>query len=265
MNKSYTVSKLLLSFLTSLLVFSMPAQAADWSTTQLDVQYGKLTTPGFGFRDETENDTLIYTLQHASGWSMGDNFFFVDFLDSGDDDTGFNNIDLYGEYYTNFSYGKISGKEFSGALKDVGFTLGLNMAADANVIKYIPGIRLDWNVPGFTFVNTLFGAYIDDSKGVSDVDSLSAPAEDDSYIVDVAWLAFFGDGKWSFAGHMEYVAERDNEFGDTVEAWILAQPQIRYHFNDAVSAGIEYQYWQNKLGDADADESATQLLLTWTF
>jgi len=263
MKKISIVKLLSFCYLSVLLGFSLPASAADWSTTQLDIQYGKLITPGFGFRPETENDTLIYTFQHASGWSKGDNFFFVDFLNSDDEATGFNNIDWYGEWYTNFSYGKISGKEFSGALKDVGFTFGLNVAADANSVKYLPGIRLDWNVPGFAFVQTLFTAYIDDSEGLSVPGS--APSEDDSYMIDVAWLKFFGDGKWSFAGHMEYIAERDNEFGATVEAWILAQPQIRYHFNDAVSAGIEYQYWQNKLGDKDADESAAQLLLTWTF
>lgn len=264
MKKISIVKLLSFCYLSVLLGFSLPASAADWSTTQLDITYGELITPGFGgIQTETENDTLIYTFQHASGWSKGDNFFFVDFLNSGDEVTGFNNYDWYGEWYTNFSYGKISGKEFSGALKDVGFTFGLNMAADANVIKYLPGIRLDWNVPGFAFVNTLFTAYIDDSEGFSVPGS--APSEDDSYMIDVAWLMFFGDGKWSFAGHMEYIAERDNELGGTVEAWILAQPQIRYHFNDAVSAGIEYQYWQNKLGDKDADESAAQLLLTWTF
>ena len=250
-------------YVACLLALSLPATAADWSTTQVDIQVGELITPGFGLRPETENDTIILTLQHASSWSKGDNFFFVDLLNSDDDDTGFNNIDWYGEWYTNFSYGKISGNEFSGALKDVGFTLGINAAADANAFKYIPGVRLDWNVPGFVFVQTLFGAYIDSSEG-SGVPG-SAPAEDDSYIVDIAWLSFFADGKWSFAGHMEYVAERDNEFGDTVEAWILAQPQIRYHFNDALSAGIEYQYWKNKLGDKEADESVAQLLFTWTF
>lgn len=247
-----------------LAVAALPASAADWSTTQFDIQVGKLTTPGFGFRQETENDTIIYTFQHASGWSKGDNFFFVDFLDSDDKDTGFNNTDWYGEWYTNFSYGKLAGKEFSGAVRDVGFTFGINMAADANVIKYIPGVRIDWNMPGFAFFQTLFGAYIDDSAGVAVPGS--APSEDDSFIIDLAWLAFFGaDDKWSFAGHIEYIEERDNEFGDTVESWILAQPQIRYHFNDLISAGIEYQLWQNKLGDKEADESATQLLLTWTF
>lgn len=264
MSRNNLINSLAILASTALISTSLSTHAADWSTTQLDIQIGELTTPGFGFRPETENDTVIYTFQHASGWSNGDNFFFVDFLDSDDEDTGFNNTDWYGEWYTNFSYGKIFDHEFSGVVRDVGFTFGLNMAGDANVVKYIPGVRVDWNVPGFAFFQTLFGAYIDDSEGVGVPGS--APSEDDSFIVDLAWLAYFGaDDKWSFAGHIEYIEERDNEFGDTVESWILAQPQIRYHFNDQISAGIEYQLWQNKLGDKEADESATQLLFTWTF
>lgn len=29
--------------------------------------------------------------------------------------------------------------------------------------------------------------------------------------------------------------------------------------------GIEYQYWQNKLGNKDVDESTVQLLTVWNF
>jgi len=248
-----------------LIAGSQFANAADWSTTQVDLQIGDLISPGFGFRPETEHSTTIITFQHASGYKYGDNFFFVDFLDSGDP-SGFNNKDWYGEWYTNFSYNKIYGKEFKGAIRDVGLTLGVNYAADANVVKYIPAIRLDWNIPGFNFFNTMLGLYIDDSDGVIGGPPGSAPAEDDSWIIDASWGANFGkDKKWSFAGHIEYIDSRTNEFGGKVESWVLAQPQIRYHFNDALAAGIEYQYWMNKLGDKEADESAVQLLLTYTF
>lgn len=263
--RKVSMNKLRVAFVSILMAsIAQVSVAADWSTTQLDYQLGKLVTPGFGLAPETENTTNILTFQHASGWSKGDNFFFVDFLDS-DDPTGFNNNDWYGEFYPNFSYSKIFGKKFNGPLRDVGFTLGLNLAGDPNVVKYLPGIRLDWNVPGFSFFNTLLAAYIDDSEGIANGPEGSAPAEDDSWIFDVSWSKTWANGKWSFAGHGEYVAGRDNEFGDELESWILLQPQIRYHFNKVLSAGIEYQYWKNKLGDGDADESAVQLLATWTF
>jgi len=50
-----------------------------------------------------------------------------------------------------------------------------------------------------------------------------------------------------------------------VEAHILAQPQFRYFINESVAIGIEYQYWMNKLGDPNTDESTAQALLVWKF
>ncbi len=50
---------------------------------------------------------------------------------------------------------------------------------------------------------------------------------------------------------------------------ILAQPQFTWDLGRAIlgaphqlMAGIEYQYWRNKLG-TDLDESIAQLLLVW--
>ena len=123
--------------------------------------------------------------------------------------------------------------------------------------RYLPGIGLSWNAPGFAFLNTDFTLYIDDSSNVD-------LAEDDGWMIDVNWARPFGGGKWSVEGHAEYISERTNFFG-TVEAWILAQPQVRYYVSDNVAIGIEYQYWMNKLGDDATDESTVQALLVWKF
>ena len=48
------------------------APAAIWSNTELHVQYGSLDTPQFlPSSPEEDKDTLILTLQHASGWKYG--------------------------------------------------------------------------------------------------------------------------------------------------------------------------------------------------
>ena len=54
---------------------------------------------------------------------------------------------------------------------------------------------------------------------------------------------------------------------DNNGAHLLAQPQFRWDAGKAwfdapgqLSLGFEYQYWQNKLGDEDTDESAMQFL-----
>ncbi len=240
--------------LFALALVAQPASAAIWSNTELHIQIGTLDLPYTGGLDSS---TTIFTLQHASGWKYGDNFFFFDVISQD------NNYETYGEWYSYFSFRKMAGKEeMKGRLKDVRFIAGFNWAPDAEVIKYLPGIGLSWNVPGFAFLNTDFTLYIDDSLGVA---AGGAPSEDDSWMIDVNWARPFGGGKWSIEGHAEYIAERTNEFGGEASAWILAQPQLRYFVSENVAIGIEYQYWQNKLGDPDTDENTVQALLVWKF
>jgi hypothetical protein len=155
----------------ALCVAAGPAAAADWSSTEIQFQYGSLDVPTFatGGKKNVTQDTAIITLQHASGWAFGDVFFFVDFLDAQTNEKyDFNNKDAYGEAYFNFSSSKIAGISYGDSiLRDIGVIGGVNFDADADVLKFLPGIRLSWNIPGFAFLNTDFTAYIDANEGVS--------------------------------------------------------------------------------------------------
>ncbi len=245
--------------LAALAMLAVPARAAIWSNTELHIQIGKLDTPTFA--GGGDKDTIIFTLQHASGWKYGDNFFFFDVIQG--DGAGFNDLEIYGEWYPYFSLSKMSGKKVGGGrIKDVRLIAGFNYSADANVLKYLPGISLSLDLKGFAFANLDITAYIDDSEGVA---SGGAPLEDDSFMIDFNWARPFKEGKFSIEGHIEYIGERTNEFGGDVEAWILAQPQFRFYPKENLAIGIEYQYWMNKLGDKDTDESAVQGLLVWKF
>lgn len=262
--------KYLLVTLLINITFASQGYAAQWSNTELQLSQGKLKTPSF-VADATHNSarTNILTFQHASGWQYGDNFFFVDYLNDDNEDS-FNNADFYAELYLNFSLSKMTKKSVSfGRVKDLGLLLGGNFAADAKVRKYLPGVRLSWDLPGFAFINTDFMAYIDDSKGVA---GGGAPAESDANMLDINWAypLSIGNQAFSIEGHMEYLTQRENEFGQDQKPWVLAQPQFRWDAGkaffgqaDQLFLGIEYQYWRNKLGDADTDESAVQLLLVW--
>lgn len=234
---------------------------AGWSITEVHVQYGNLAVPTFA--GGGHSDHLIYTLQHASGWDYGDNFIFLDVLDARS--SGFQDFDLYGEWYSNFSLAKLTDRNIAfGPVSDIGFLLGLNWARDSEVMKYLPGVRLSLDIEGFAFANLDIMAYIDDSQGLS---SGGAPEEDDSFLVDFNFARPFSVGAYRFSieGHIEYAGSRDNELGNRVESWVLAQPQLRWRANDHVSLGIEYQYWMNKLGDKATDENTVQALLVWTF
>ena len=249
-------------------MLSFPLLADDWSTTEAHLQYGNLATPTFAGGGDSK--TLILTLQHASSWMYGDNFFFVDFLNG--NDPNFNDNDIYAEFFANLSLNKMRRKEmWSGTLKDLGFLVGINWASQAKSRKYLPGIRLALDVPKFDFANVDITLYIDDSAGVM---RGGAPAEDDSFMVDFNWALPFNIGRHEFSveGHVEYIGQRENELGDTVKWWILGQPQFRYDLGKAVFdkpgqlfVGVELQFWINKLGDGDTNEFAPQALLVWRF
>ena len=239
------------------------ALAAANAQTEFQFQYGRLVNPFSGER----HTTSILTVQNAMGWRFGDSFFFADVLQDGADD-GFNDKNLYGEWYPTLSFGKLAGKKIGlGPIRDIAIIGGVNFDADADVLKYLPGVRLSWQVKGFAFLNTDVTAFIDASSGVM---RGGAPRTSDSFMVDVNWALPFkiGGQPFSVAGHAEYIGGTTDEFGNRGRGWILAQPQFTWDlgavFGEAnkLLVGIEYQYWRNKLGTAYHD-NVGQLLLIW--
>lgn len=259
-----TASTLAVIALSSIAPLTTQAGVLEWSTTELQVQYGEYdiayTDPG------VDEDGLVYTFQHADGWKYGDNFLFIDYSDL--EETG---SDFYGELYSNFSLGKITGKRIGfWRVQDVGILAGFNYGRDTKIRKYLPGFRLSWELPGFAFLNTDITAFIDDNGGLPN----GIPKEDDSYMVDINWAAPFtiGRHRFSIEGHVEYIGSRDDENGNKVSWHVLGQPQFRWDlghtwFNepDKLFVGIEWQFWLNKNGDSHTDENALQLLGVWRF
>jgi nucleoside-specific outer membrane channel protein Tsx len=251
------------------LMAAWPARAAQWSVTELQWQRGRLKAPKFA--GSAQPATNILTIQHASGWGFGDVFLFVDVLDDGRHD-GFNDRDAYGELYVDLSLGRMTRHAIAaGPLKDVGILLGVNADSDADVRKWLPGVRLAWKPKGFAFLNTDLTAYLDDSAGVAHG---GAPKETASWMLDVNWARPFTIGRASFSieGHAEWITARRDELGHRVAGWILAQPQFRVDLGKALHgkpdhlfAGVEWQYWRNKLGDRSTDENVPQALLVWRF
>ena len=243
------------------LLAAAPGHGFQWSNTELQLQVGNLDIPVFaGGGDDLH---LVYTFQHANGWKYGDNFVFVDVIDA--QRSGFQDFDIYGEWYSNFSLGKITGNEVgAGIVSDIGIITTLQRADDAKIQKYGAGIRLSLDLPGFAFANFDTLALFDASKGV---DSGGAPKEGDSMLMDFNFGRPFkiGESSFSIEGHIEYRSGPKNEFGQKAKSWILAQPQLRWHPTERIAVGIEYQFWLNKLGEGATDESAVQALLVWKF
>ena len=255
------------ALLVALVLLPAGAMALTWSTTELHYQGGRLDAP-FG---ASAVPTHVITLQHASGWALGENFLFVDNLRDGRRD-GFNDNDFYGEAYTSLSLSRVTGRDIAaGPLVDIGPIAGINYGVDAKVVKYLPGIRLSWSVPGLTFLHTDITAYIDDSAGVAEG---GVPREGDGFMVDVngKWPFTVGGQRFSIEGHAEYISTRSVATGGSAPPWVLAQPQFRYDLGAGLGRepgrmfiGVEWQVWINKLGDADTDENAPQALAVWRF
>ena len=231
---------------------------------ELNYQYGSILNP-FSAASEP---THIFTLQHAGGWRAGGSFFFLDYLSDGVED-GFNDRELYGEWYPTLSLGSLAGGGVGfGPVNDVRLVAGVNLGIQSKVVKYVPGVELGWNVPGFIFVNTILGAFIDASSGLA---AGGAPSTGDSFNFDVSWLSVFqlGTQSFSFTGHAEYMGAITDEEGNDYPGSVLAQPQLRWDVGQALTGasnvlhvGVEYQLWTNKLGTT-RDESVLQLLVVW--
>ena len=233
------------------LVVLVGVQAPN-ATAQMEFQYqrGSLLNP---FSQEY-HPTNILTFQHAGSWKFGRSFFFIDFIDDTAND-GFNDKEFYGEWYPSLSLGKL----FGVGISVVG---GLNFDGDANVLKFLPGIQLSWNIPGFIFVNTDFAAISDLSDGMR---------HDTGFMFDISWLKIFnlGSQSFSFMGHAEYIYSGTVDPAGTPEPWILAQPQLVWDVGNAFNSpnwlhiGVEFQYWLNKLGVDGQNEFRPELLIIW--
>ncbi|MUH72522.1 hypothetical protein [Psychrosphaera haliotis] len=245
------------------LFLSSSVFASNWSSTEMHLQYGDLDQ-AFAAPGTSENTTII-TLQHSSGWDYGGNFFFVDYSSVKSSDS------LYLEWYPTFSTNSLFDIKYGGLLSDVSLVMGINAAPESDILKYLPGVQFSLNLDGFQFFNVLLTGYIDDNEGIA---YGGAPKEDDSWMIDVAWRypVSAGDQQFYIEGHAEYIDERQTEIPNVdSNSWTLVQVQMRWDLGKALSqkpeqlfVGVEYQYWNNKLG-TDVDESAVQFLGVWRF
>ena len=249
--------------------FAISSQAEIWSSTEVHYSSGDLDQVPGGEAKKTN----IITFQHAGGHKYGDNFFFIDHSRVKNGKSEF-----YGEWYSNFSLGAITGSDMSfGMVKDVGLITGFNFAPAVDSTWFLPGVRLALDLPGFAFANLDMTAYNHVGGAADNTDEFTIKDEESSYMLDFNWAYPFklGGLSWSIEGHAEYIAGRKQtnkyEVKD-LENSILIQPQIRMDIGEALGneagnfyVGLELQYWQNKLGDKDVDESTVQFLTVWNF
>lgn len=248
------------------------ACALEWSATELELLHSENFREPFNPHDVTKS---IATLQHASGYSLGRNFLFVDLIQSGNQELDLANrrespAEIYGEAYTTFSLSRLSGRDLiAGRIKDVGLTLGINIGDKDSQLHpkprvYLAGVTLDFALlEGFFNVDVL--GYWD--HGCFDgIDS--CPDYKATYQITPAWSVPFklGPVDAEFAGFIDFIGSR----GAGTVHQVLGQPQLRFDIGKhllshkgRLYAGIEYQYWRNKYGNEGVDEHHPQLLVLW--
>jgi len=253
--------------------------AETWGNTEVQLQaFGELERAGTG----GTADTTIITFQHAGGWEYGDNFLFVDHSRySVNNNANFpveDSSEFYGEWYSNFSLGAITGNNISfGPVKDIGIVAGFNFAPKVDSMWILPGVRFSLDLPGFAFAQIDVTSYIHQGGGSTSSPVFTVVDEDSSFMIDFSWAYPFkiGSTSWSIEGHLEYIDGRQqtSNFGTTeLESWVLFQPQIRLDLGEALGnkagrlfVGMEYQYWKNRLGEKGTDDNTAQFLAVWRF
>lgn len=239
-----TSSVLLVAVAAIVVLASQPvAHASEWSSTEIQLLHGSSFELGDPSRD-------IITFNHVSGWRLGSNFFFFDVTQP-----FANGTEVYGEWYPRLSLGRLLDREpGQGMVKDLSLTLAINAGDDFRA--YLAGTTVHFDVPGFAFFDLDIMAY--DDRAVDGT----------TFIVTPAWERHFTLGQVSgqFRGFIDWIGAE----GDRSEQ-LLAQPQLLVNVaslwgqKGRLWVGIEYQFWHNKYGLEDVDESFAQMMVMWQF
>ena len=242
-----------LTTLVTLLFGCSVAIAADWSNNSVGYRYVPSDSEP-GVSDKVAKNVLTFT--HASGDSLGSNFFTVDLLKSGSNDPaaggGSGAQELYGFYQRNFSIGAMTGnKSGYGYAKDLSLTARVdagtkNTAFAASPLKLQLGVEASmpvsagfWNIGVAAYKETNHNGIVGKSVSFKVAPALTS-----------VWAIPAGAG--TFGGFVSVVGPKGKDgFGSETKTETLAR--ATYMFNvmgpkSALTAGIGVQYWTNKFG-----------------
>jgi nucleoside-specific outer membrane channel protein Tsx len=239
------ISPLLMS--TSLVVGgeAVASELLQWQNNSLTYLYGHDYKIDPGIQQTV-------TFEHASGWSFGDLFVFLDVIKYNTDATNGagDGHTFYGEISPRFSFGKLTDSDLSfGPIKDVLISTTYEFGED-DVDAYLIGPAIDLELPGFDYfqLNTYLRTADGDRAGsntwqITPVWSYTIPFGNSDILID---------------GFMDWVVDNDENSRGEYQANLHFNPQIKYDLGKALSwgekqlyVGLEYDYWKNKYGIKD--------------
>ena len=258
-SKSPTLA-ITLSLTTLFGIYPPLSIASDWSDTFIGYRYGT------SYREPAHPQNIsknIVTVQHSSGYKYGTNFVNLDILLSDNHDPaaggGGGAAEAYFVYRHNLSLSAVTGNALKyGPIRDIGITTGfdLNTKNDAfgpRKRKLAIGPTLSFDVPGFFNVSLLYQTESNRNGIVG-----TNVRFDDTYDLNLAWGLPFALGlPAKFKGFADYIGPKGRDgFGADTKAETLIETALMFDVGSVVgtegvfSAGIGYQYWHNKFGNA---------------
>ena len=201
---------------------------------------------GIDFKVDPPKQQTV-TFEHASGWSFGDLFLFVDGIKYNTEATNGagDGHSFYGEISPRLSFGKISGADLSfGPVKDVLLAATYEFGED-DVESYLIGPAVDLNIPGFDYFQ--LNTYLRTPDGKRDGKNVWQITPVWSYTVPV------GNSNVVIDGFIDWVVDNDKSY----HANFHFNPQIKYDlakgmgWGEKFYVGVEYDYWSDKYGIDD--------------
>lgn len=233
-----------------LILTTQNSVAADWQETNIQFLHGDSYKTPVG----KEISQSVITLEHASSWAYGSNFFFIDISNPDtEDETSF-----YGEISPGFSLKKMGLLELSeeSGPSDVLFQLNYEFPQGPAKRAALAGVNLVWKNLGFDFLSTQF--LFRDTLGL----------DGHTGQLTLAWLKRFGSEAWpfEFSGFIDWAGAEATSHEN-----IHMQPNLLLDFSRKTARkvplklGIEWKYWKNKYGIDGLEESVPQAKLVWIF
>ncbi|MFC3286030.1 hypothetical protein [Litchfieldella rifensis] len=262
------------------------AQAATWSDTSIGYRYGSdFTEPA----NPDEVEKHILNLTHVSGYSLGQNFFSLDMLQSDSNDPAQGSdrgaTEAYLTYRHQWHYGKLTGEPLDfGPVGDIALTGGVDLNTKNSAFAprkrlLLLGPTLKFELPeGFLDVSLLYAR----EWNHCGLDACGAPGNHNSiafdpyYQLSVAWGVPFevGAAALKFQGFYNYNSEKGDDYFNVEtkpeqlmrSSLMLDVGQLAWSQSDQLWAGVGYEYWRNKFGNHDkpgVDTDAVTFNLEW--
>jgi len=265
------------------LLFSMSVIAEQQDNKWLNWQDTSITgLYGGGFVVDPPDQATV-TLEHASDWSFGDLFMFIDgtkYIHGDINGSGDREV-YYGEITTRFSIGKLTNTDFHFSIfqrdlvifKDVLIAATYERGKDRDATEsLLLGVGFDFDLSAFNLIGLDKLRYFQLNLYARDDFHSTEPGFKDFQLTIVTAYPFqIGNAKFLIDGYLDYVAG----FGPQASN-VHFNPQVKldvgnfYGKAGKLFAGVEIDYWSNKFGIEDSsffdtDQLAFSAILKYHF